>query len=185
MTTVETDLGPIEGIEKNGVAQFLGIRFAKPPVGDRRFLPPVPSEAWSGTYDATSFGNRSVQAPPAEIFGPPGPGDPDEDCLFLNIYTPAADDAKRPVMVWIHGGAYTTGSANDYDGSVLAKQGDVVVVTVKLPPRDPWLSRPLRAGPIARRLGRQRDPRPDRRPPVGAEPHRLVRWRPGQRHDLR
>lgn len=130
MVTITTGLGPIEGIENDGVQQFLGIRFAEAPIGERRFLPPVPTGPWTGTYDATRHGNKAVQSPQPAILGPPGPGDPDEDCLFLNVVTPAADGARRPVLFWIHGGAYILGSGNDYDGATLARQGDVVVVTV-------------------------------------------------------
>ncbi len=125
-----TSLGKIRGTDSGGIERYWGIRFAEPPVGERRFAPTVRSGGWDGTYDATAYANRAIQPPMAEIFGPPGPGLPDEDCLFLNVFTPAADDAARPVMVWVHGGSYTTGSGNDYDASVLARQGDVVVVTV-------------------------------------------------------
>ena len=130
MAEVTTTLGTIRGVDSAGVERYLGIRFAEPPVGERRFAPPVRSGAWEGTYDATSFANRAIQPPMSPLLGPPGPGSPGEDCLFLNVVTPAAERGDRPVLVWIHGGAYTTGSGNDYDASVLARQGDVVVVTV-------------------------------------------------------
>lgn len=130
MTAITTRLGPIEGVRRHDIDHFLGIRYAEAPVGDRRFRPPVPSGPWTGTYDATSVATRACQPPAAAVFGAAGPGRPDEDCLFLNVFTPAADSNRRPVLCWIHGGAYLTGSGNDYNGSVLAAQGDVVVVTV-------------------------------------------------------
>jgi len=80
------------------------------------------------TLDATTMGNRAMQ--PETPVTPAAAAPISEDCLFLNIYTPAADDRARPVLFWIHGGAYYIGSGNDHDGSVLAAQGDVVVVSV-------------------------------------------------------
>ena len=132
MTTINTRLGAIQGISSNEVDVFRGIRFAEPPTGTRRFRAPVAAEPWKGTLDATAWGNRSLQAPPQQP-GLPEQGELSEDCLFLTIYTPAssgARDATRPVLVWVHGGAFIMGSGNGYDGSVLANQGDVVVVTV-------------------------------------------------------
>ena len=128
MTTITTRLGAIEGIEvEDGLLEFRGIRFAEPPVGERRFRPPVPSGPWEGTYDATTHPNRSVQSPQPPVMGPPGPGEPHEDCLFLNVVTPAADEARRPVICWIHGGAFTIGSANDYPAASWARGNDIVV----------------------------------------------------------
>ena len=126
--TVQTRLGEIRGIRKGGVLHFRGIRYAAPPVEERRFLPPLPSSPWTGTYDATAFPNRAMQ-PDMAVLGEPV-GATSEDCLFLNIVTPAAEGAGRPVLFWIHGGGFVNGSANEYDGSVLAARGDVVVVTV-------------------------------------------------------
>ena len=131
MTTVRTPLGEVQGSEREGVLRFAGIRYAKPPVGDLRFRPPVPVEPWSGVYDATSFGSSSLQADSA-MAGAIGERiqEPSEDCLFLNVFTPSADGARRPVMVWIHGGAYVMGSGNAYNGSSFCTRGDVVVVTI-------------------------------------------------------
>jgi len=133
--TIETRLGNITGLQDNGVVHFRGVRYAEPPTGDRRFLPPVAAVPWTGVYDATSFAPRCVQSPSALGVVGNESGGMNEDCLFLNIVTPssatnAADERRRPVLFWIHGGAYVEGSANDYDGSVLAAQGDVVVVTI-------------------------------------------------------
>ena len=94
MMTIETAAGTIEGVARDGVLEFRGVRFAEPPVGELRFRPPVRTSGWSGVLDATEYGHRSVQAPPPEVLGGEGPGTPDEDCLFLNITTPAADDAS-------------------------------------------------------------------------------------------
>lgn len=128
MATIDTKLGKIRGIAQAGIDVFLGVRFAQAPVGERRFRPPAPVGAWDGIYDATEYGHRAPQVD-SGITSTPN-GTLDEDCLFLNIYTPAADNASRPVLFWIHGGAFTMGSANQYDGTVLAKQGDVVVVAI-------------------------------------------------------
>lgn len=130
MTTIETGSGAIEGIERDGVLEFRGIRYAEPPVGDLRFRPPVRTGSWTGTYDATTYGNRSVQSPPPAVLGGEGPGAPGEDCLSLNITTPAADGARRPVVCWIHGGAFILGSANDYPATSWVARNDIVVVTV-------------------------------------------------------
>jgi para-nitrobenzyl esterase len=131
MASVTTRLGEIKGVDLDGCERYAGVRYAKAPVGERRFLPPEPVDAWDGVYDATSFGPAAPQA----IAAMPGvgvsAGQPmDEDCLFLNVYTPRADDGARPVMVWIHGGAYTLGSGDLYDGTSLVRRGDVVIVTL-------------------------------------------------------
>lgn len=130
MVTINTVQGSMEGVEVGDVLEFRGIRYAEPPVGELRFRPPVRTGAWAGTYDATTHGNRSVQNPQPAAMGPTGPGEPDEDCLFLNVTTPAADGAGRPVLCWIHGGAFTIGSGNDYPAQALVEANDVVVVTV-------------------------------------------------------
>ena len=131
MATATTPLGRVTGVDLDGVERYAGIRYAKPPVGDRRFRAPEPVEPWDGTYGATDFGPSAPQPPPMPgSFLAEGELRTDEDCLFLNVYTPRADGGRRPVMVWIHGGAYTIGSGDMYDGSRLARRGDVVVVTL-------------------------------------------------------
>jgi para-nitrobenzyl esterase len=128
MTTVTTRLGTITGKSENDIQMFLGVPYGKAPVGERRFCAPEPYGPWSGTRDATRLGNRAMQPP--NPMGPPSTEAFSEDCLTVDIYTPAADGGTRPVLFWIHGGAYYIGSGNDHDGSILAAQGDVVVVTV-------------------------------------------------------
>ena len=133
MTIAATRSGKIEGIEQDGTLVFRGIPFAAPPVGPRRFLPPVREEAWDGVRDATRFSPEIAQAdlPMAKVLGSGGENS-SEDGLYLNVWTPACDDARRPVMVWIHGGAYVFGSGavTWYDGTRFTQHGDVVVVTL-------------------------------------------------------
>src|SRR5690242_1992919 len=133
MTIAATRSGKVEGVEHSGVLVFRGIPFAAPPVGPRRFLPPAREQAWDGVRDATRFSPEIAQAdlPIARILGSGGAGS-SEDGLYLNVWTPACDDARRPVMVWIHGGACTfgSGSISWYAGTHFARHGDVVVVTV-------------------------------------------------------
>ncbi|MFP6664185.1 MAG: carboxylesterase/lipase family protein [Deltaproteobacteria bacterium] len=128
---IETSLGKLEGAIREGHLAFLGIPYAAPPVGERRFAPPQAAEPWAGVRDATQYAPSCPQ-PPSPLPGMmAGPAD-EALCLNLNVFTPAAGGAKRPVMVWIHGGAFTTGSGRQamYDGGALARRGDVVVVTV-------------------------------------------------------
>ncbi|HEX2381443.1 MAG TPA: carboxylesterase/lipase family protein [Acidimicrobiales bacterium] len=121
--------GKIQGFDKDGVVQFRGIRYATA----ERFRAPRPVDPWDDVYDATTFGAPAPQNPsPLESMLSAPPVEGNEDCLFLNVYTPAVDDGARPVMVWIHGGAFTAGQGSTpwYSGSRLASQGDVVVVTI-------------------------------------------------------
>jgi para-nitrobenzyl esterase len=129
----DTTAGKIAGREKEGVLLFAGVPFAAAPVGDRRFKAPEPHEGWSDVRDATRFGQVSVQVGDSlgAIGAAPAP-DWSEDCLFLNVQTPALDGARRPVMVWIHGGAFVngTGAMPWYDGANFIRHGDVVVVSI-------------------------------------------------------
>ncbi len=132
--TVSIHQGKLEGDERNGLSVFKGIPFATPPVGARRWLAPEKPASWTGTRDARRFGPAAPQnqlmlsALAAMVVD----GEQSEDCLYLNVWTPALDGKARPVMVWIHGGAFSIGSGSQalYDGSVLARRGDVVVVTI-------------------------------------------------------
>ncbi len=130
---VTTVAGKVRGETiPNGVA-FRGIPFAEPPIGTRRFLPPAPHVPWDGVKDCTVFGPICPQVQHAETGGvltALGRLEPtDEDCLFLNVWTPAIDYGRRPTMVWIHGGAYVTGSGSSelYDGASFARDGVVMV----------------------------------------------------------
>lgn len=129
---VNTTNGPVRGYaDDRGVQVFKGVRYGAPPVGDLRFRPPQKPAPWTEAADATQYGARAIQAGggPAAGTGVPGMS---EDCLFLNVWTPGTDAKKRPVMVWLHGGGFSSGSGGDAfsDGGNLARRGDVVVVSV-------------------------------------------------------
>jgi para-nitrobenzyl esterase len=129
----ETTSGKVAGREKEGVLLFAGIPFAAPPVGNRRFKAPEPHEGWGEVRDATRFGSVAVQLGDSlGAIGAAQPPDWSEDCLFLNVQTPALDDAGRPVMVWVHGGAFVngTGAIPWYDGANFVRHGDLVVVSI-------------------------------------------------------
>jgi para-nitrobenzyl esterase len=130
--TIKVDGGRISGVLVDGVRSYKGIPFAAPPVGDLRWKPPQPVVAWKGVRKCDAFGPECPQAPyPARSIYYSAPQPQSEDCLFLNIWTTAAAGEKRPVMVWIHGGALTRGSGatRTYDGTNFAKNG-VVLVTI-------------------------------------------------------
>jgi para-nitrobenzyl esterase len=152
-TLVSTTAGKLSGVKtEDGVVEFLGVRYAQPPIGPLRFQAPVKPSVLETEISATSYGQASVQMrsgagaavyPPlvqaamTEAFAPPANVKPegDEDCLMLNVYTRAtgaAAGATRPVMVWLHGGGFSYGQAglNIYRGHNLAKNHDVVFVGV-------------------------------------------------------
>ena len=120
----ETTHGRIRGIRNEGVNVFKGIPYGGRTSGDRRFRRPAPLQPWTGVRDALQLGAPAIQ-PPRQ-----NEPDPSEDCLFLNIWTPANDNKKRPVMFYNHGGGYVSGSgySKSQDGSNLARNFDVVVV---------------------------------------------------------
>lgn len=126
-----TSLGEARGIIEEGVETFLGLPYAQPPLGQLRFAPPVPLVSWNGPVEATGFGPACPQPAiePSDIIN----SRIDEDCLTLNVWTPATDNGQRPVMFWIHGGGYIWESSGDrlYNGARLAARGDVVVVSVE------------------------------------------------------
>ncbi len=124
MNTVETAHGVVQGKHESGVKKFLGVPFAKPPVGELRFAPPQPPEAWEGVLACTEYKNSAVQVAEAQKDGMSY----GEDCLYLNIWAPEQGE-NLPVYVFIHGGAYVSGSPSEplYDGTVFAKDGIVQV----------------------------------------------------------
>jgi para-nitrobenzyl esterase len=130
--TVETKEGTLQGVVDGDVTVFRGIPYAQAPIGDLRFRPPRPAEPWGGLRVCDTFGFVAPQPQGQAMAGQGTPEEQSEDCLHLNVWTPACDDAARPVMVWIHGGAFVTGSGSGafYRGGKLAARGDVVVVTI-------------------------------------------------------
>ena len=154
---VRTNAGTIQGSVQEGVCTFLGVPYGASTAGASRFMPPRPPVLWNGVRDAKAYGDSCPQvplglspfarksttdqpAPPTDMQkqlgtlfsrAKPEPRQ-SEDCLVLNIWTPAPDSAKRPVMVWLHGGGFAVGSGSvpSYDGKRLAARGDVVVVTI-------------------------------------------------------
>jgi para-nitrobenzyl esterase len=119
---VSTAEGAVRGQEVGGVDRFLGVPYAAPPVGPLRWRPPQPAARRTGVRDATRFAPHCAQPP-----SPFGGGTGSEDCLYLNVFTAARTHGLRPVMLWIHGGALTTGESDDYDPSPLVRDGVVVV----------------------------------------------------------
>ena len=131
MTIIETRLGAVKGTDQNGYTSFLGLPFAAPPLGSLRWKPPQPQGPWVGAYDATKHPNRCFQPPYPQTLGSlEFPGKLSEDCLYLNIHTPAVEGKRRPVLVYIHGGGYVAGSANDLDASPLCVKHDVLFVSM-------------------------------------------------------
>jgi para-nitrobenzyl esterase len=137
---VDTAAGRLRGSNADGIHAFKGVPYGAPTRGGNRFRPPLPPTPWAGVRDALSYHGRAPQLPGRPerrpelrtILGPVDATPETEDCLTLNIWTPGLDVAKRPVMVWLHGGAFAYGSGNRAvtDGGNLARRGDVVVVSV-------------------------------------------------------
>jgi len=134
---VKTSYGKVEGSLENGMYVFKGIPYAEQPAGDLRWLPPQPLKKWNDVKPAKKYGCISPQnmMPMAAKM----PGMPDfsieqqnEGCLYMNIWTPALDDAKRPVIFWIHGGAFIIGAGNEpfLETGALVKRGNIVLVSI-------------------------------------------------------
>ncbi len=130
---VKVQTGTLRGLDENGVEAFLGVPYAQPPVGPLRWHAPAAPKPWQNVRDATRLAPACLQ-PFTAPTGPYGPeflvrGEKSEDCLYLNIWRPAASGEKRPVYVFIHGGSFRggAGSVPVYNGSGLARQGAVVV----------------------------------------------------------
>ncbi|NWL89462.1 carboxylesterase/lipase family protein [Paenibacillus sp. 79R4] len=130
----QTSLGSLQGVRRNDVIQFRGVPYADAPEGEFRFSRPRHVSAWAGTRDASSHGFIAPQPPSPlrQAIGEASEPPQGEDCLSLTISTPAIDQEKRPVVVWVHGGHYMTGagSLDWYDGAELAKDGNLVTVGV-------------------------------------------------------
>ena len=140
-SVVETAAGKVRGFTRNDIHVFKGVPYGASTAGKNRFMPPVKPEPWTGVRSALHFANV-CPFPPRQGWRQDensfmfqwNDGQPGEDCLRINLWTPAVNDhRKRPVMVWLHGGGYSTGSGqelNSYDGENLARRGDVVVISL-------------------------------------------------------
>jgi para-nitrobenzyl esterase len=126
---VRTDRGLLEGKSAESTDQFLGIPYAAPPVGALRWAAPQPAPRWQGVRQATSYGGRCAQ-----LVSGNGPRVDNEDCLYLNVYTPPGLDwhSSRglPVLVMIHGGGLTTGAGDQHDGSLIVTTDHIIVVSI-------------------------------------------------------
>jgi para-nitrobenzyl esterase len=133
VTIVETRDGRLRGAAEADLLCFRGIPYARAPVGERRWRPPAPPEPWPGVRDALRSGKAAPQQPSllARLLGL-ADSETSEDCLYLDVWAPAPLAGRRPVLVWLHGGGFTFGSGSwpVFDGGLLARRGDAVVVTL-------------------------------------------------------
>ena len=129
---VETSHGPVRGVREGALAVFRGIPYARPPLGELRFRPAEPPLRWAEVRDANAFGPACLQPTDmvSTMLGFDGEAS-SEDCLTINLWVPPADGPQRPVLVWIHGGAFVVGSGSRRltDAAALAERGEVIVVS--------------------------------------------------------
>ncbi len=139
--TVDTAYGKVRGVNQNGVHIFKAIPYGDTTTGANRFMAPQPPKPWTGVKDCLAYGPQTPQGNGEPVVRAPSkytqlyagrPEEQSEDCLILNVWTPALDNKKRPVFFWIHGGGFSTGSGSSpwYDGTNVARKQDVVVVTI-------------------------------------------------------
>ena len=123
---VRTESGPVRGVHNGAVEAFLGIPYAAPPVGDKRWRPPQPAESWNDIREAKAFGAYCAAAKSTN-----GPRSEAEDCLFINVWRPSdvSADARLPVYVFIHGGGFINGSSNQADMTEIVEKTGVVGVS--------------------------------------------------------
>ena len=122
-TTIKVNEGQLQGLLENGLTVFKGIPFAAPPVGDLRWHSPIPATKWQGIRQANAFA-------PGPMQGGNPPSGKSEDCLYLNIWSPAKSAKEKvPVLVWIYGGGFNFGATSEatYNGEKLAKKGVILV----------------------------------------------------------
>jgi len=133
-TIVNIKPGQVEGYYEDGLYTFKGVPYAAPPIGPLRWMPPQPVESWQGVRTAKEYGSIAPQnmMSAGSNLAPMFDGPQDEDCLFINIWTPGLDDACRPVLFWIHGGAFIIGAGSEgvLEGGKLAKRGNIVLVSI-------------------------------------------------------
>ncbi len=140
---VGTQEGIVQGLISNSVAEFLGIPYAEPPLGNLRWKPPKKKAPWSGVLKTQAYAPICAQITTLGVFA--GPANNNEDCLYLNVFTPNLDaTARLPVIVWIHGGGNVDGETPGYDGSKMASDGKTVVVTHGIPFEPDGLARASR-----------------------------------------
>jgi para-nitrobenzyl esterase len=185
---VETTAGKVQGFTRNGIETFKGIPYAASAGGGARFLPPSKPEPWKETRTSLWYGKTCPQearggweSDVVSFLSEWDDGQPGENCLRVNVWSPGLDRKKRPVMFWIHGGGFSAGSGQEqpaYHGENLARRGDVVVVSV-----NHRLAGGFRAAGCG--VGERGHAGPGRRARMGARQHRQFRRRSRQRSDFR